>query len=94
MFFVNASNDVFFYGGERNLIAAYVAAGKMVETSSRTFLSVPDSRRLEPYPDSRHHLGVTVRGHGLGLLAIPFRLVALLALVGYCAGLGWIFPLR
>jgi len=35
-----------------------------------------------------------VRGYSLGLLAIAFRLVELLALVDHSAGLGWIFPLR
>lgn len=93
MFFVNASDDVFFYGGEHNLIAAHVATGKMVATSSRTFLSTLDKGRLESYSDSRYHLGVTVRDHGLGLLAVSLRLVDLLALVSYRAGLGWIFPL-
>ena len=94
MFFVNASDNVLFYGGERNLIAAYVASGKMVATSSRTFLPASGSERLEPCSDDKHHLVITMCGYGLGLLAILFRLVDLLTVVSHFSGLGWIFPLR
>jgi hypothetical protein len=94
MFFVNDSDGVFFYGGERNLIAPHVAAGKMVATASRTFLSTPCSEGLESYADLRHYLGIAVPGNNLDLVAIALRLVNLVAMACHGAGMGCIFLLR